>query len=281
MENSIVDIVMVTYNQEKYIAQAIESVLMQKTDFPFQLIIGEDCSTDNTRDICIDYAQKFPHKIELILQKTNQGLLLNYKSLFDACTAKYLAILEGDDYWHDQFKIQKQISLLEKDPEIGFVYSDVNHLLEDNSILHYANKKKNKDTPVGSIFKSVFKKNTIPSLTACIKHELIKKHVNMEEFSKKNFNTIDLPLWLSITPYTKVAYIDDTTSTYRIHSESISNNKSLTQNIRFQLGVFKIRKHFLDKYEFYYLYPYLFTKVLGVFLKLSLATMLKYFTIKK
>ncbi|PCH95128.1 MAG: hypothetical protein COB85_04805, partial [Bacteroidetes bacterium] len=106
--NPIIDIVIATYNHQNYIAEAIESVLMQKTDFSFRIIIGEDCSTDNTREIVRGYAEKFPEQIDLYLNESNMGMsgpASHATILYNTCDAKYLAILNGDDYWTDPFKL--------------------------------------------------------------------------------------------------------------------------------------------------------------------------------
>ena len=97
----LVSICVITYNQEKYIAQAIDGVLMQQTDFPIELIIGEDCSPDNTRKICLDYKNKYPDKIKLLLPDKNKGSMRNFIDTMQAANGKYIALCEGDDYWTD------------------------------------------------------------------------------------------------------------------------------------------------------------------------------------
>jgi glycosyltransferase involved in cell wall biosynthesis len=114
---------MVTYNHENYIAQAIESVLMQKTFFNYRLMIGEDCSTDGTRKIVSEYAEKYPDKITAFLNETNLGLVENAIKIYNACTAKYIAMLEGDDYWTDPNKLQNQVDFLESNS----TYSSIAH----------------------------------------------------------------------------------------------------------------------------------------------------------
>jgi glycosyltransferase involved in cell wall biosynthesis len=108
---------MITYNHEAYISEAIESVLMQITNFPIDLIIGEDCSTDNTRNICLEYKQKYMSIIKLLLPEKNIGDLKNFMNTYHACKGKYIALLEGDDYWTDPMKLQKQVDYLEANPE--------------------------------------------------------------------------------------------------------------------------------------------------------------------
>lgn len=108
---------MITYNQEAYIEKAIESVLMQQTTFKFVLVICEDCSTDATREIVKRYQKNHPDKIILKLPENNLGMLYNETSNVALCNSKYLAWCEGDDYWTDPFKLQKQVDFLENNPD--------------------------------------------------------------------------------------------------------------------------------------------------------------------
>ena len=103
---------MITYNHEKFIAEAIEGVVMQKTNFQFELVIGEDCSTDNTRAICIEYQKKYPDIIRLRLPETNQGMMLNWINNINSGRGKYIALCDGDDYWTDPYKLQKQVDFM-------------------------------------------------------------------------------------------------------------------------------------------------------------------------
>jgi glycosyltransferase involved in cell wall biosynthesis len=112
-----VSVAMITYNHERFIAQAIESVLMQQTDYATELVIGEDCSTDNTREIVVEYAQKYPEKIRIILHEHNVGAKANSMAVFKACQAQYLATLEGDDYWTSPHKLQMQVEALDRNPD--------------------------------------------------------------------------------------------------------------------------------------------------------------------
>jgi len=117
----VVSVYMITYNHESYIAQAIEGIMMQQTDFPIELVIGEDCSTDRTREICLEYQDKYPEIIRLLLPEKNIGIYKNSKSTFIECKGKYIAICEGDDYWTDPLKLQKQVYFLETRPDFALL----------------------------------------------------------------------------------------------------------------------------------------------------------------
>lgn len=113
-----------TYNHGSYIRQCIEGVLMQKTNFPFEFIIGEDYSTDETREIVFEYAKKYPDIIRVITADYNVGTKANGRRCIRACRGKYMAICEGDDYWIDPLKLQKQVDFLNKNSDISLVFSN-------------------------------------------------------------------------------------------------------------------------------------------------------------
>lgn len=115
--NVKVSVGMITYNHEQFISQAIESVMMQETDFNFELVVGEDCSTDNTRQILMGMKEKYPERIRLLLHERNLGKNENFKRTLNACKGQYLALLEGDDFWTSKQKLQVQVEALEKTPD--------------------------------------------------------------------------------------------------------------------------------------------------------------------
>ncbi len=127
-----VSVCMVTYNQEKYIAQAIESVLLQKTNFKFQLLIGDDASTDGTTEIVRQYAEKYPDIVKPIFHEKNIGAANNSIGLYNCARTEYVAICDGDDYWIDDQKLQKQIDFLDKHKDYSICFTKVRMFYEDN-----------------------------------------------------------------------------------------------------------------------------------------------------
>ncbi len=103
----------VTYNQEKYIRQCLDSILMQQVDFDYEVVIGEDHGTDHTRAICEEYAAKYP-RIRLLPLMENLGIARNWQRVLSACEGEYIAMCEGDDYWTEPLKLQKQVNFLEQ-----------------------------------------------------------------------------------------------------------------------------------------------------------------------
>lgn len=240
--NLVVAIWMVTYNHEEFLAQAIDSVLMQQTNFSYKLFIGEDCSTDNTRSICIDYSNKYPDKIELILNETNIGPMFNSINIFKKCFAsgaKYLAMTEGDDYWTDPLKLQKQVDFLEANPEYVLCFHKVSLLegttfkedniisLPDNyeDIATFAKKGNYIHTP------SIVFKNIIPKLPAEFKYSPIG----------------DFFLSLLLAEGGKIKRLNDVMAVYRLNSGIWSEKSNYYRNFKTALTHALLYKYFNKK----------------------------------
>jgi len=108
-----VSVLMLTYNHAQYIQKAIDSVLEQVTDFPLELVISDDCSTDETTAIITEYQRKYPNLIEVLYNRTNTGVLSNFAKAWSACRGAYIALLDGDDYWVCKRKLQLQADYLD------------------------------------------------------------------------------------------------------------------------------------------------------------------------
>jgi glycosyltransferase involved in cell wall biosynthesis len=126
-----VSVCIFTYNYEKFLAQAIESVLAQRTSFPVEMVIGDDCSTDNTRQIAREYAERYPGRFVLSFNETNIGGTRNWLRTMALCSGKYIALLDGDDYFTDVLKLQKQYDRLESNPEFVLCFHGVEEKYDD------------------------------------------------------------------------------------------------------------------------------------------------------
>ena len=129
----MVSVFMTVYNHGRWVKQAIEGVLSQQTDFRYQIVIGEDCSTDDSRSICIAYQKKYPDKILLLLNEHNLGMNGNGANVSAHCVGKYVAVCEGDDYWTDPHKLQKQVDFLEAHPDYSACYHSVK-IVDENGV---------------------------------------------------------------------------------------------------------------------------------------------------
>jgi len=141
--NPLISVLILAYNHQDFLAEAIDSVLIQSCEEPYEVIIGEDCSCDRTRQIALDYQRRHPDKIRVIFSDSNVGMNENFKRIYIASRGKFIAICEGDDYWIDPCKLTKQTALLKSDRSLSIVFHDVSVVDEfgarvcDSKILDY------------------------------------------------------------------------------------------------------------------------------------------------
>ena len=128
-----VSVCMITYNHERFIAQAVESALMQEADFDYEIVIGEDCSTDRTREILIELRERHPNNIRLLLRASNIGAHRNSIETLMACRGEYIAFLDGDDYWTCSSKLQKQVDYLDARPNFAMCGHRYRYAYENGS----------------------------------------------------------------------------------------------------------------------------------------------------
>jgi glycosyltransferase involved in cell wall biosynthesis len=112
-----VSVMMITYNHEGFIARALQSILDQRANFEYEIVVGEDCSTDRTREILLDFCRRYPGRIVPLLPDQNLGMMRNLEQTLSACRGEYIALIEGDDYWTCSDKLQKQVDFLDQHPE--------------------------------------------------------------------------------------------------------------------------------------------------------------------
>lgn len=176
----LVSVFMMVYNHEQYLHQALDGILMQKTNFDFEIVVGEDASKDASRKILLDYMSKYPGKFKLLLHKQNIGAYKNQELTFNSCVGKYVAICEGDDYWTDSFKLEKQVDFLQNHPEYSFcthrykVFSEINKVFLDE--IHPSNLKLDKNLKGEIINKINFHEDWITQpLTALIRNDALQE----------------------------------------------------------------------------------------------------------
>lgn len=130
----VVSVFCTTYNHAQYLGQAIDSVLLQETDFDVEMVIGEDCSNDMTLQIAQEYERLYPGKVRVLAHKHNIGFTANMMATMAACKGEYIAYLEGDDYWTDPTKLQRQVDALRAAPDCAMCFHDAELIYEDGSV---------------------------------------------------------------------------------------------------------------------------------------------------
>jgi len=257
-----VSIVMLTYNHESYIKQAIEGVLIQKTNFTIELIIGEDCSKDNTREICEEYAFKYPI-IHLLPSQTNLGMMPNFIRSLNACNGKYIAVCDGDDYWTEPNKLQSQIDFLETNVDYSICFHNSKYLWENNSRNNL--KMVSPFQKKTSYLENIIFDNFMPTNSVVFKNQPTIKYPSW--FSTLKFG--DWVLWILNAQYGKIGYINETMAVYRVHStgaasSAIMDSQKMKENMTAMIQTYTL----IDEY-FNFSYKKLIEKRIAYYKKLA------------
>ena len=244
MEEVMLSVVMTTYNHERYIAQAIESVLRQQTDFRIEIVIGEDCSTDRTRAIAEDYAMQYPEAIRIITSAENVGWRKNYRRTIAAARGKYIAMLDGDDYFTHRKKLQMQVELLESHPEVGMCYSRSERIDEAGNTTLY---------PEGeclTTFDAMLRRNPAENCTTVARRELVEQYYSeVRPEDHPEWHTDDLPMWLWFAARSSNVGIDCPMAVHRVLRQSVSHNPDYRRKIEFVDSLYDISLWYDERYN--------------------------------
>lgn len=246
----LVSISCITYNHINYIEQCLDGFLEQETDYPFEILIHDDCSTDGTTEIIQKYSTKYPDIIKPMYETENQyqkgkpagSLIWN----IPRARGKYIALCEGDDYWIDENKLQMQVDFLENNPEYGMCYTNFN--------IYYQNKKKFEydlftTQPLQflkeyeSLEQWILKKGYIAPMTWVYRKALLDSYDSM--------NSCD-GTFVMVSHFmanSKIKCLDNTTATYRVLEESASHSKSLEKLYKRHKNLREVQYKLIDKYN--------------------------------
>jgi len=246
----IVSVCVMAYNHARYISQCLDSVLMQETNFTYEILVGEDDSSDGTRDICKKYAEEHPDKIRLFLNDRKNVIYVNgrptgrwnFANLLKNAKGKYIALLEGDDYWTDPLKLQKQVDLLESNPKIAGCFSnaiivdDKGQTVSDDYFTYF-NKKVKPEIRTEDIIPF----GTSPANTLIFRREIL---ANPPDWFTRNIRHSGIDLL--ITLHGILFCIDEKLGAYRIHAGGLWSLSPLSYRLMRDLQFLKLV--YRDKY---------------------------------
>ena len=251
--NYLVSIICPSFNHEKYIERSLQGFVIQKTSFLFEIIVHDDASNDNSASIIRTYESKYPKLFNAIFQsenKHNQGEHIWFDLMFPKVKGKYIALCEGDDYWTDPYKLQKQVDFLEANPDYGLVHTDCDFFYEGSNIL--VKDKDNSDgfyQPSGDILEYLLRQNCIKTLTVCFRKSLFDKIVDLNEHQQNNWLMGDYPMWLEFAFHSKIKYFPESTAVYRIRQNSASRSQDAGYNFKFLRSAYDIRIFMIKKFN--------------------------------
>jgi glycosyltransferase involved in cell wall biosynthesis len=221
-----VSVLIITYNHEQYIAQALESVLMQEADFDYEVVVGEDCSTDATRSILLDYRSRFGDRLRPLLRDNNIGMHANLIQTLEACKGRYVALLEGDDYWISPEKLSRQADLLDEQPELAMCFHDVKCVFEPGCEIH--DPKLTRASKLVFTLDDLLEKNLMHSCSVMFRRGLFR-------VVPRWYFTLplgDWPLHILNAQHGNIGYIDAVMGAYRVHPGGVWATRPLTWRVR-------------------------------------------------
>ena len=249
---SLVAIKCLVYNNELYLRDCLEGFVMQQTKFPFVAIVHDDASTDESAAIIREYEEKYPDIIKPIYETENQyskhdgSLRSIMDSAVEAFGAKYIAMCEGDDYWTDPLKLQKQVDFMEANPEYGLCYTDFNFCDEFGNITEESHFKTSQCKPILTFEEHLFSQGYIAPMTWLYRKDVYKSIINdMLQGTADGTYVLALEFFAK----SKVAYLSDTTATYRVHQGSASRPTSLQKRFNYLKSVYDTEMHYAIRYS--------------------------------
>ena len=248
----MIGICIVTYNEEKYIAQCIESALEQVCEEPYFIFIGEDCSSDNTLSICQTYVKDNPDKIKLYSRKHNMGLVKNTLNLLiemQRAGCDFIAMLDGDDYWIDRYKLQKELDFLKQHQDFGLVHTQLHLLVGDKLVYNRRNT-----VVQGDVFQYIgLPIAAIGNCTCMFRTELLN-YCHLDDFITNQFMSVDYVMYAIFAKYTKFGFLDEFTAVWRRGHSSVSNTNNVEKQIAYLQNDDRMWKYLgqLFPEQFYY-----------------------------
>lgn len=233
-------VLIITYNHERYLGQAVEGALMQKTNFPFEIVIGEDCSTDTTREIVERYARDHPSKIRPLFRERNIGFGANFRRTLSECRGQYVADLNDDDYWTSPEKLQKQVDFLDQHPECALCFHNAMRIYEDGSHVslpyNYAGQK-----PISTL-EDLWQSNFMATSTVMFRKSAAGA---LPDWYDSAFSG-DWALFILCAQHGKIGYIDEFLGVYRIHGGGVWSKLDTVQKLEARIAFYEMMNSKLD-----------------------------------
>ena len=240
--NMKISVLVLTYNHEKHIAQALDSVLMQETNFEYEIIVAEDCSTDRTRSIVLDFKRRNPEKIRLVLPAKNLGCHGNrvFAQAFQLAQGEYVALLDGDDYWISPAKLQKQARFLDAHLECALCFHNAIRTYEDGSRAPFPQNFA--DQKQISALEDIWEQNFIAYCTPMFRKDVL--HTFPEWYYE--LLCADWSLYILCAQHGKIGYIDEVLGVYRIHSGGLWSKLDAIQKLEGLIAFYETMNANLD-----------------------------------
>lgn len=230
-----------TYNQKEYVGQALQSIIDQKHNYRYEILVSDDCSTDGTQDIIKEYAKKYPDIIKPVYNEKNLGAMANYYATVARAKGKYLMGCGGDDYWLPG-KVEKQIEFMERNSGFSICYSKA--FCNSNGITSARTVGEN-----ARYQKDFINNNYVPALTSCIRMSFFNNYISSIKPQSRNWFMEDYPLNIYAAFNSYIYCFDEVFAVYRVLEGSVSHSQGLKKAFSFSKNVYEIRLFFSKLYN--------------------------------
>jgi glycosyltransferase involved in cell wall biosynthesis len=251
MKNKIlISVIIPSYNRANTVGQTIESIVGQQVDADIEIIIGDDCSTDNAREVLLEYKEEYPDIIRLFFWDENMGLGANWASCVKECRGKYICNCDNDDYWHNPNKLQLQLDYMEANPTSNILITNHRtHNRTTGEILEHKAKIDHSD-----IQQSMWGGCSFCNATIMYRADFMKAHLDLDEFIKRRLSLQDWPAWVILSAYTDIDELPVSTATFGIETVSITRPDSVERLAKRYKGDKEVCRYlgelFPDKFPF-------------------------------
>lgn len=219
----LISVVIPSYNRADTVGQTIDSILAQKVDADVEIVVGDDCSTDNAREVLLKYKEQHQDVIRLLFHEQNMGLGANWATCVKACKGKYICNCDNDDYWHNENKLQIQLDYMESHPECNICIT--NHRTLNRTTGEIREVHVHLDH--SDIQYSMWHSQNFCNATIMYRAEFMKAHLDLDEFIKRRFTLQDWPAWVILTAYTDIDELPESTATWCMETVSITRPDSV------------------------------------------------------
>lgn len=240
---------LLTYNSEKHIEETLLSILKQKVDFNYEIVIGDDCSTDNTLEIIKPYSAKHPNLFKVKKNASQLGILRNFKATLDRCSGTYIFDIAGDDLFKSEYALQKMVNVLKNDDSLGFVDSGADKLyVKTNTVVPFFNQATLELSKKDYLNKLLL--GRAASIGVCFNKKHLYDYVDFDYYINEGITIEDYPIIVDLAMNTKFDIIKESLNIYRVHEESYSQKKSFKSHYRLKQQMRQLFDFFSEKYNF-------------------------------
>jgi glycosyltransferase involved in cell wall biosynthesis len=225
-----VSVLMLAYDHERFVVQALESACAQEAEFPFEVVVGEDCSRDRTRALVRDFAARHPDRVRLVLSESNRGMWENFRETLAACSGEYVALLEGDDYWTSPHKLARQVAQLDAEPGLALSFHAAEIRFEEGPL------EPRRFDRTRAQLDDLLLRNFITTASVMLRRSTIE---GLPEWLARA-PMLDWPLFLLSARHGDLGYLDEPMAVYRIHAGGLWSGASAASRVRAELAVYDL-----------------------------------------